>query len=109
GGKCPAADRFRAGDTGVPQHWNRGTGNGHQHQADGEGGLESQLAGATTARNRAEIPGVNPVDRSLLAIYSDEQESHLSRIRALLDDLANGEADARNAAFDELMRRLHTL
>lgn len=46
---------------------------------------------------------MNPVDRSLLAIFSGEQAEHVASVRLLLG------ADDAALAADELMRRMHTL
>jgi two-component system chemotaxis sensor kinase CheA len=50
-----------------------------------------------------------PYDRDLLAIFSGEQAEHIQRLRALADSLGEAAGEARAAAFDEALRRAHTL
>jgi two-component system, chemotaxis family, sensor kinase CheA len=52
---------------------------------------------------------VNPLDRSLLTIFSAEQAEHLASIRTLLAGLKDGAPSAQLAAIEELLRHLHTL
>jgi two-component system, chemotaxis family, sensor kinase CheA len=48
-------------------------------------------------------------DRALLEIFSAEQAEHIQRIRALTDSLAAMPAEARAGAFEDILRRAHTL
>jgi len=48
---------------------------------------------------------LKPRDRSLLEIFSAEQAEHVSRLRALTDALAGGDA----STLEEALRRAHTL
>jgi two-component system chemotaxis sensor kinase CheA len=48
-------------------------------------------------------------DRGLLEIFSAEQAEHIQRIRAIADSLAAMPVEARAGAFEEILRRAHTL
>jgi two-component system chemotaxis sensor kinase CheA len=52
---------------------------------------------------------VRPFDRSLLQIFSDEQNEHIEQIRTLIEIAANASAGADPSVMDELFRRAHTL
>jgi two-component system chemotaxis sensor kinase CheA len=50
---------------------------------------------------------LSPPDPTLLEIFSVEQAEHLQRMRALLPSIAS--AETAHAAYEELLRRAHTL
>jgi len=55
---------------------------------------------------------VRPFDRSLLQIFSAEQNEHVEHIRALIETVANASPDSStpdSSTMDELFRRAHTL
>ncbi len=52
---------------------------------------------------------MKPYDRTLLDIFSAEQTEHVGRIRAILKTLASARPEQRTEAFDEVLRRAHTL
>ncbi len=52
---------------------------------------------------------MKPFDRTLLDIFVAEQAEHIGRIRAALEQLAAAPTEPRTEAFDEILRRAHTL
>ncbi len=52
---------------------------------------------------------MKPYDRTLLDIFAAEQAEHVGRIRATLEAIAATSPDVRGPAFDEILRRAHTL
>ncbi len=52
---------------------------------------------------------MNPLDPTLVEIFSVEQTEHVLRIRALVEALRAGPRESHGAAFDEALRRAHTL
>ncbi len=49
------------------------------------------------------------MDPTLLQIFATEQSEHVDRIRAIIDTLPSLTRENRGGAFDELLRRAHTL
>lgn len=52
---------------------------------------------------------MKPYDPTLLDIFSAEQTEHVGRIRAILEVLASPNPEPRTEAFNEVLRRAHTL